>query len=360
MILVTGATGFLGHNLCPYLVGRGHRVRVLVRTTSDVTFLRDLDVELAYGDVRDPEAVLRAARGCRQVIHAAGKFRFWGRYEDFFAVNVQGTAHLLEASVHAGVERFIYISTIAVVGAPRSGQLLDEHVQCVPRDEYQHTKLDAEQLALLYHRETGLPAIVLRAGAFYGPWGRYAFNRMFFEDPLKGLPLGVHHGKRITFPVFVPDLVRTIEAALTRGAPGEIYNVSGPSLTHAEVHETISRLVGIRAWRINPPALTLIGLARVWTFLARYTQREPYYSINMTPYVFCDWETVSAKAQCDLGFVATPFEEGARQTLEWYRQQGIGPRNWIGRLIVRLWRLPEREPVATRSEAVGDKQHALD
>jgi dihydroflavonol-4-reductase len=342
VILITGATGFLGHNLCPYLVGRGHRLRALVRPTSDVRFLRDLGVELAHGDVRDFESVQRAVQGCHQVIHAASKFRFWGDYEDFFSINVQGTANVLEAARRAAVARFVYISTIAVVGAPRTDQLLDEQVRCEPQDDYQHTKLDAEELTLLYHREAGLPTIVLRPGAFYGPWGRYAFNRMFFEDPLKGLPMGVHHGKRVTFPVFVPDLVRSIEVALFQGQPGEVYNVSGPSLTHAQVHETVSRLAGLRAWRINPPGFTLIWLARLWTLVSRYTRREPYYSINMTPYVFCDWNTTSAKAHRDLGFVPTPFEEGARQTLDWYRQQGIGPTNRFGRLIVRLWRRRRR------------------
>jgi len=344
VIFITGATGFLGHNLCPFLIERGHRLRALVRPTSDVGFLRELGVELAYGDVRDFESVERAVQGCRQVIHAAGKFRFWGRYEDFFGVNVQGTANVLEAAVQAGVERLIHISTIAVVGAPSTDQVLDEKIRCEPRDDYQNTKLDAEELIGMYHREAGLQTIILRAGAFYGPWGRYAFNRMFFEDPLKGLPMGIHHGKRVTFPVFVSDLVRAIETALAHGQPGEIYNVSGPNLTHAQVHETISRLAGMRAWRINPPGWGLIWLARFWTFLSRYTRREPYYSVNMTPYVFCDWNTTSDKAQRDLGFVPTSFEEGVRQTLAWYREQGIGPTHWFGRLVVRLWQRPGGAP----------------
>lgn len=337
MILVTGATGFLGRNLCPYLVGRGRRVRALVRPTADTAFLDALGVECCAGDVRDAAAVRQAAQECQYVIHAAGKFRFWGRREDFWHINVQGTAHVLDAAVEAGVERLVYISTIAVVGAPRSDQLLDEQVHCEPRDDYQRSKLQAEQLILAAHREKGLPVIILRPGAYYGPWGRYAFNRMFFEDPLKGLPVGVHRGRHVTFPIFVPDLVPVIEAALTRGQAGEIYNVAGPSLTHDEVHTTISRLARIRPWRLNPPAFAIIGLARVWTWLSRWTDHEPYYSINMVPYVFCDWNTSSDKARRELGFVPTPFEEGARQTLEWYRQQGIGPTHWLGRLVLRLW-----------------------
>ena len=344
MVLVTGATGFLGRNLCPYLVAQGYRLRALVRSTSNVAFLRELGVELAHGDVRDPDSLRRAIQGCRWVVHAAGKFRFWGRREDFFAVNVEGTANVLAAALRADVDRLVYISTIAVVGAPRSGQLLDEQVQCDPRDAYQRSKLEAEKLVLSTCWERGLPTIVLRPGAFYGPWGRYAFNRMFFEDPLKGLPVGVRDGTLLTFPLFVPDLAPVIVAAFARGRPGEIYNVAGASLTHAQVHGIISRLAGVRPCRVNPPRFALIWLARLWTFLARYTGREPYYSINMVPYVFCNWHTTSDKAQRDLGFVPTPFEDGARQTIAWYRTQGIGPANWLGRLVVRLWQAPGEDP----------------
>ena len=343
VILVTGATGFLGRNLCPYLIARWASGAGLVRPASDTAFLSVLGVVMARGDVRDAASVRQAVQGCRSIVHAAGKFRFWGQRIDFFQINFLGTANLIEAALGAGVERFLYVSTIAVAGAPRSDQLLDEQARCEPKDDYQRSKLQTEQLVLAKHRVQGLPAIILRPGAYYGPWGRYAFNRMFFEDPLKGLPVGVHWGRRLTFPVFVPDLVRVIEAALTRGRVGEIYNVAGPSLTHAEVHRTVSRLAGIHPWRVNPPAFAIIGLARLWTWLSRWTRREPYYSINMVPYVFCDWNTRSGKARRELGFEPTSFEEGARQTIEWYRQQGIEPGHWPGRLILRLWSVKRGE-----------------
>jgi dihydroflavonol-4-reductase len=341
MVLVTGATGFLGHSLCPYLVRQGYRVRALVRPTSDAAFLTRIGVELWEGDVRDPSSVERATEGCRYVVHAAGRFRFWGAPREFETTNVVGTANTLHAALRARVERIVHISTLVVVGAPESGQVLDEEVACRPRDPYQRSKLRAEQLARAAHRERRLPVVVLRPGAFYGPWSRYAFNRLFFEDPLKGLPLGIHGGRHITFPVFVPDVARVIEAAFTRGRPGEIYNVVGQTLSHAQVHAAISRLAGIRPRRINPPGVAMIGLAQLWTWASRYTGHEPYYSINMVPYVFGDWRATSAKAVRELGFRATPFEEGVHQTLSWYRAQKIRPVGWPGRLVAWLWRARE-------------------
>ncbi len=322
MILVTGATGFLGHNLIPLLVERGHHVRALVRPTSDHGFLRDCGAEMAFGDTRDPDSVTAALSGCEAIVHAAGKFRFWGQYTEFAAVNVEGTRNVLEAARCAGVQRFIHISTIAVIGNPKPRTLITEETPCEPADAYQRSKCDGEQLARKYHADFGLPVIVLRPGAFYGPWGRYAFNRLFFEDPLKGLPLRVHRGRHVTFPVFAPDLCRVIESALTHGRLGEIYDVCGPCLTHNEVNHIVGQLAGVRLW-VNAPGWGMVALARVWTALSHLTHREPYYPINLAPYVFCDWNVSSDRARAELNLNPTPFEDGARATLEWYWSQGI-------------------------------------
>lgn len=338
-ILVTGATGFLGHTLCPYLVERGHRVRALVRASSAWGFLPPLGVELAWGDVREAEAIRAATEGCWAVVHAAGKFRFWGPSEDFYAVNLDGTRNALEAARQAKVERFIYISTVAVVGAPRADVVIDEAYPPTPRDDYQRSKLAAEQLTLRYHQEHGLPALVLRPGAFYGPGGRYAFNRLFFEDPLKGLQLQVHGGRHINFPAYIGDVAQGVDLALARGQSGEMYNISGRSLSHKEANDTVDRLLGYHIPRLNAPAWAMLALARVWTWLSRHTGREPYYPINMAPYVFYDWEVSSEKARRELGFVPTPFEDGARETLAWYGELGVGPTNWLTKLIRRItWR----------------------
>ncbi|HID90033.1 MAG TPA: NAD-dependent epimerase/dehydratase family protein [Anaerolineae bacterium] len=324
LLLVTGATGFLGRNLCPYLPDRGYRLRALVRPTSDHAFLRPLGVELALGDVRDPGSVHRAMEGCQAVVHAAAKFRFWGDPAGFFATNVEGTCNVLEAALQTGVDRFVHISTLVVAGRPPENEVITEETPCHPIDPYQRSKLEGERLALTYHRDHGLPVVVLRPGAMYGPWGRYAFNRLFFEDPLmRGLAFRVHSGRHITFPVFVGDVVRAIDAALHRGRPGEIYNLCGPCITHRQVGETVERVLGRPIRWIPAPAWAMVGLAKVWTWLSRFTRREPHYPIGLYPYVFYDWRVSAEKAQRELGFEPTPLEEGVRRTLVWYQEMGL-------------------------------------
>jgi len=324
MILITGATGFLGHHLVPQLCAAGYPIKALVRPGSDTQFLQDLGVTLAYtDDISDTAAALAACEGCDQVIHAAGQFRFWGDSLSFWRTNVGGTSALLQAATAVGVQRFIHISTIVVIGKTPERGLLDETTRCFPQEPYQRTKYEAEQLALSYYREKNLPVIVLRPGAFYGPYGRYAFNRLFFEEPLRGWRIKVDGGRRITFPVYVPDVVQGVMLALENGRAGEIYNICSQSLDHNSVNSVVSDMAGIRRWRLNIPKWVVLALAKSWTAVSRYTGREPFYPSNMAPYVFQDWHVSTAKAEAELGFKPTPFRKGVQETLQWYRQSGI-------------------------------------
>ena len=321
MILVTGATGFLGHHLIPQLCAAGYAVKTLVRPSSDVRFLQEMGVELAYtNDISDPAAALAACQGCDQVIHAAGQFRFWGDSPSFWRTNVGGTSALLQAATAVGVQRFIHISTVVVIGKTPERGLLDETARCYPQEPYQRTKYEAEQLALSYHREKGLPVIVLRPGAFYGPYGSYAFNRLFFEEPLRGWRIKVDGGRRITFPVYVPDVAQSVMLALSNGRVGETYHICSQSLDHNSVNSVISDLAGIGRWRISVPKWVVLALAKSWTAVSHLTHREPFYPINMAPYVFQDWRVSTHKAETELGFKPTPFRIGAQATLNWYRQ----------------------------------------
>jgi nucleoside-diphosphate-sugar epimerase len=233
----------------------------------------------------------------------------------------------MNAALAANVEKFIHISTIVVVGKPLPDRIVDETHPTNPEDPYQRSKLAAEQLALKYHQEQGLPVVVLRPGAFYGQHGRYAFNRLFFEDPLKGLLIQVNNGNNITFPVYTGDVANSILLALHKGKPGEVYNICGETLTHHEANDIISEEAGITRFRINVPGWSMVALAAIWTALSEYTGVEPYYPLNLRGYVFNNWRVSSEKARNELGFDPISFREGVRRTLEWYREIGL----WKGK-----------------------------
>ena len=147
--LVTGASGFVGWHIARKLVECGCRVRVLVRATSRVRELED--VEVVTGDLRDPESLRKAVAGCERVFHAAADYRLWAPDpREMFESNVDGTRNLLEAARDAGVARVVYTSTVGCIGIPRDGEGNEQTPVALDdmTGPYKRSKFLAEQAAL--------------------------------------------------------------------------------------------------------------------------------------------------------------------------------------------------------------------
>lgn len=328
-ILLSGGTGFLGRYLVAAFCQAGYAQRVLTRRPEAHPWLAQYpELEVIQGDLRDPSGVQKAAEGCDYVIHAAALFSMWGEASAFYDHNVEGTRNILRAAQATGVHRFVYVSTVAVIGNPESGAIIDESYPANPADAYQQSKLDAEQLVHEMYA-AGLSTIILRPGAFYGPLGEYAFNRLFFRDPMRGIIMQMDGGRHIIFPAYVLDVAQATVAALTMGRVGETYNLCGDCLSHREAFDIVCREARIRYPRLNLPGFVGLNASRLLTWIAKFTQKEPFWPLNLQSYVFNDWNVSSAKAVRELGFAPTTFEEGARRTIAWYRE---GCPAWIPEL----------------------------
>lgn len=317
---VTGGTGFLGRHLVPALCRAGHVVRVLVRKPDEHPWLKRCpQVEIVHADILDADRVSEAVAGCTYVVHAGGLFRFWGKREAFERTNAEGTANVLRAAAQTSLKKLIYVSTIAVVGNPDPNRIVDEDHPLHPADAYQWSKFHAEQEVMEAFRRNGVPAVIVRPGAYYGPLGTYAFNRLFFRDPMRGIIMQINGGSFVTFPAYIGDVPRAILSVFECGRVGEIYNVSGESLTHKAAFDIICAEGNIHFPRLNIPDWMGIAMARVLTALGEVTGREPFYPITLRSYVYNYWNVSSEKARRELGFTPTDFRDGARRTLAWYR-----------------------------------------
>lgn len=326
-VFVTGGTGFLGRHLLPALCRAGYTVRILVRAPEAHAWLKRYpNLTVIKGDVLDADSVMQGIAHADYVVHAAGLFRFWGDASRFEATNVGGVDNVLTAALQAGVQKLIYISTIAVIGQPEPDRIVDETHPPHPADAYQRSKLEAENHALGFARAQALPVVVLRPGAFYGPLGTYAFNRLFFRDPMRGIVMQMDGGRYVIFPAYVPDVAQGIIQALTKGRVGEIYNICGDPITHKAAFDIVYKEAHLWYPRLSLPGWMGIFTARVLEGLATITRREPFYPMNLRSYVYNYWRVSNEKARTELGFVPTPFAEGARRTIAWYK---AGRPDWI-------------------------------
>lgn len=323
-ILVTGGTGFTGSHLVKRLLERGHQVLVLDKSAG-LFFdeLTKLGAKIELGDVLDKELVARLVAGCQVVFHVAAAFRQIDLPKKvYWQVNVEGTRSLAEASLAAGVGRFVYCSTEGVHGCIPHPPA-DETAPIAPKDYYQYTKYEGEK-AVAAVAVRGLKTVVLRPTAIYGPGdpGRFL---MLFRMAKKGF-FPMFGSGRITYhPVYIDNFCDVFELAMTRPeAVGQTYIVADEKYyTLNEIVASVGRALKRRVRIIHMPFLPLLWASYLCEWLC--------FPLKIAPPLFvrrADWYRENrgfsiAKAKKQLGYQPRiGLDEGLRRTGEWYKQNG--------------------------------------
>jgi len=269
-VLVTGATGAIGPLLVSHLLDNGHQVRVLLRQKS-LPHRISKNVDIAQGDVRDPASLGDALAHAEVVFHLAAKLHINAPakhlYNEYYQINVAGSANVAKAAVEKGVKRMVHFSTINVYGPskPSSG-LFDENTPFNPQSIYAQTKIEAEQAVLdILGNRPSSSAVILRLAAVYGP--RMQGNYKALVKALKYRafwPIGSGENRRTL--IYVDDLMRGVHlAAFHPNAQGNIYNLTdGRIHSLNQIIEAIACAMGRQAPRFHipeGPALFLSGSA---------------------------------------------------------------------------------------------------
>ncbi|TQM06244.1 nucleoside-diphosphate-sugar epimerase [Pseudonocardia kunmingensis] len=223
VLLVTGATGYLGSVLVGRAVRGGHDVRALVRDPRKAQALLPAGVDVVVGDLGDPASLLRAAGGCDGVFHVAGTVG--GSAEETRRANVDGTAAVLAAARAAGVARFVCTSSSAAV--IDADGLVSERPAGPPalRDAYSLAKAEAEELVLAAAAD-GMGAVVVNPVSIYGPSpaGPLSYNGLLLAAARGAVPAVVD--ARVGW-VLAEDAAAGHLLALERGEPGRRYVLCG-------------------------------------------------------------------------------------------------------------------------------------
>lgn len=322
--LVTGASGFTGSYMVKNLLNHGYDVRALVRPSSDLSALKGLPIEFVFGDIRNREEVFEAVRGVETVFHIAALYRAANLPDnEYRAVNVIGTQHVLEAALEFGVMRVVHCSTCGVHGDIRNPPA-DESAPPAPEDIYQRTKLEGEQLALRYHSERGLPVTVVRPVGIYGP-GDLRMLKMY-RSIQRGRFIMFGGGEVLYHLTFVTDTVEGFRLAGEHPqAVGQTYIIAGEKhTTLMGFAEQVAKELQVAPPKWKPPVWPLYAAAVVCEKICVPLRVQPPIFPRRVHIFTHDRAFDISKAKRELGYAPQiDMTEGIHRTAEWYIENGF-------------------------------------
>jgi dihydroflavonol-4-reductase len=322
---VTGATGFLGSHVARVLAEQGADLRLLVRPTSDLRNIADLNAERVAGDLRDAASIEKALSGCEVVFHVAADYRLWVRDPDeMYRSNVEGTRSLLEAARKQGVRRVVYTSSVATMGFTSNGSLADESSPVSLENmigSYKRSKFMAEQVAVDAAR-SGVDVVIVNPTTPIG------------ERDIKPTPTGrivVDFLKR-KFPAYVETGLNLVDAtecarghiqALEKGRSGQRYILGGDNLTLKQILDRLAAITGLKSPTVKLPYVFALVTGVVDEMVTgRLLGGEPRATIDAVRMGRKMMFVSSAKAERDLGWKTVPVDDALRRSVSWFRQNG--------------------------------------
>lgn len=334
MNLVTGATGLLGSHIVEQLRLRDRPVRVIVRRSSDLAWLRSQGVECVEADLGDRASLERACRGVQTIYHAAARVGDWGPWNEFVEITVNGTRNLAETAAAAEVERFIHISSISAYGHPDGeGLTLDESAPLGTDlhkwSYYSRAKVDAERMLWDMHQYGRIKLTVIRPSWLYGPRDRATIHRLarlLREGKVKILG----DGENRLNVVYAGNVAEgAILAADSPTAAGQAYNCSNDGvMKQKQWLNLLASELGAPAVTKHVPYRIAYGAAFLLECLGHlFRTKNPPMVTRYAVWLMGRRCFFSAeKARRELGWTSTmSYEEGVKKTIAWLREQNGGP-----------------------------------
>jgi dihydroflavonol-4-reductase len=323
IILITGASGFVGSAIAIAARRAGYRVRVLVRAASPRGNIQPGD-DVVIGDIRDRASLTEALRDVRYLIHAAADYRLWSRTpSEIITTNAEGTRCVMEEALRAGGERIVYTSSVATI-ALRDDTPADERSPLAEQDAigaYKKSKVIAERLVEDMVQRQRLPAVIVNPSTPIGPRDvkPTPTGRIIVEAAGGRMPAFVDTGLNL---VHVDDVAAGHLAALARGTIGERYILGGENVYLRDMLAEIARVVGRKPPRVRLPIAPLYPLAVVAEGVGLITGREPFLTLDGLRMARHHMFFNDAKARRELGYSARPYREGIADAITWFRRHG--------------------------------------
>ncbi|MBX9686442.1 MAG: NAD(P)-dependent oxidoreductase [Candidatus Obscuribacterales bacterium] len=330
-ILVTGASGMVGHHAVKGLLQDGHEVTALIRHSSDDSQLKLLPGKLTIkrANFNDDSLMRTALSGMDVLIHAAGMVDPHARREEIFEVNVEGTKTLLTAADSANLRHFIHISSLSVITGQGDLHAANEELPLIYCGEaYADSKVDAEKAVSMFFGRSKMMLTILRPGFIYGPMERAWMPRLI-ENLRTRRAMLIDGGIKQTNVIYVENLVTAIQLSiLNPKADKEVFNLTdGETVTKKELFDAICDGMGYP--RITREVPGCLAKAACETVSAIAPLLPPESRKNLSRFSRAAFRLAGvnqgfdiSKAESKLNYTQRiPFGEGMRVTLEYFKNK---------------------------------------
>ncbi|MFH1074967.1 MAG: NAD-dependent epimerase/dehydratase family protein [Candidatus Firestonebacteria bacterium] len=317
---VTGSNGFVGSFLIERLLQEGAKVKCLVRKTSNLRWLRDLNVELVYGDVTHVKSFQANLKDVDFIFHIAA-LKHSAKESDYKKNNVIATGSLLKAakSEALNLKKFIFLSSMAAMGCSKKEKPLCETDDCTPLTHYGVSKAEAEKIVFEYQKY--FPVTIIRPPAVYGP--RDEDILAMFKAVKAGVRPVFGIQKRYISMVYILDLVEALLlSALSEKANGKIYIIAEDKYyTWKEIQDAVAKALDVKAITIKIPRTILFSAAVIAELFSGITGKNVLLTTHKVRELTGDWVCNIGRAKEDLCFKPEyDIKRGMQLTAKWYME----------------------------------------
>ena len=330
MILITGATGFIGSHLVEKLLEGESRISCLVRKKNKLGFLKELPkqkfkkINIIYGDLLDKHSLEKALENITKVYHLAAISKPMNIPKHvYYDVNVKGTKNLLDACKNNKVKKMVLISSMSVFGFSRDGNPLNENSPQLPVSDYGKSKLLEEKLVLDFCKNNKIKLVVVRPPMVFGPRD-LQFLKLFRLINTGCFPLLKKGRARFEF-TYVKNLVNGILMADEKGKNLESYNINdGKTYTIKKVFDTIAELERKRLFPVSIPVWSVRLAGLFFEKSCALLGKKAIFSSGTALWMSRDNIMDISKAKEELGYKnEIPLKESIKETISWYKKEGL-------------------------------------
>jgi nucleoside-diphosphate-sugar epimerase len=318
---ITGATGFIGANLCLKLAESGQIVHALFRSERKTSILKHKNIKICKGDLLDPPSLLRGMEACDQVYHLGAFAQVWSRDPDLCrSVNVEGTKNVLDAAVRSGIKKVVITSTAGVFGPSKDVPVIENSVRTEDFfTDYEASKWAMENSVMDYVSK-GIHLVIVNPTRVYGPGLLSQANSVtkimdrYLAGKWRILP---GDGSKIGNYAYIDDVVKGHLLAMERGRPGERYILGGEDASYTEFFSTLAEISGKHFKLFKIPSFVMLAFSSLFLLSAKLFGGSPLITPSWTKRYLQDWSVSSQKAEREMGYTITPLREGLQKTFNW-------------------------------------------